>query len=152
MISKTVVGRFISKKVVSKGTLRKALTGMWKLTPGWHLQAPVPKTYISHLNSPKKVKFVLENGPWGPCSGFMMVATLSKDGKWESTDLSALDIWIKVKLNLIVPFLVGVSLLDMGTKKKRTTLARKGWCLSKIVNPLGSRLEKGFALLEVEDL
>uniref|UniRef100_A0A803NNC5 Uncharacterized protein n=1 Tax=Cannabis sativa TaxID=3483 RepID=A0A803NNC5_CANSA len=47
----------------------------------------------------------------------MMVATLSKDGKWESTDLSALDIWIKVKLNLIVPLLVGVSLLDMGTKK-----------------------------------
>uniref|UniRef100_A0A803NVX1 Zinc knuckle CX2CX4HX4C domain-containing protein n=1 Tax=Cannabis sativa TaxID=3483 RepID=A0A803NVX1_CANSA len=227
-VASTVVGRFFSKKMVSNGTLRKALSGMWKLSRGWRLQSPAPKTFIFRLNHPREVKYILENGPWNPCGGFMMAVALPEDGKWESADFSGLEIWVKalgipmayltddcvkkmanrmgtlvrankvrhngiivkdylrfqVRINLQAPLLAGVSLPDLGNKKvwsyfkyerlplfcykcgvigheeevcsgrKRMVAVHDGRTIPMYGPWLkdGSRLDNGFALLEVEDL
>ncbi|KAF4383100.1 hypothetical protein F8388_009131 [Cannabis sativa] len=227
-IAHSVVGRFFSKKTVSNGTLRKALSGLWKLHPGWRFQTVKPRTFIFRLGSSKEVKYVLDNGPWNLCSGFLLVAALPEDGKWESADLSSMDIWVKargvplpfltesciqqmasrmgkllqankvrkngvilndylrfqVRLNLAVPLLAGVSLPEYGQKKvwsffkyeklpifcfkcgvighvetdcsgkKRMVTVQDGRNIPLFGSWLrdGSRLENGFALLEVESL
>uniref|UniRef100_A0A803NW68 Pectinesterase inhibitor domain-containing protein n=1 Tax=Cannabis sativa TaxID=3483 RepID=A0A803NW68_CANSA len=228
-IAHSMVGKFYSKKPVSNGTLRKALSGLWKLNPGWRFQTVKPRTFIFRLGSSKEVKYVLDNGPWNLCSGYLLVAALPEDGKWESADLSCLDIWVKargvplpfmteaciqqmagrmgkllqankvrkngvimndflrfqVRLNLAVPLLAGVSLPEYGQKKVwslfkyeklpifcfkcgvmighvETDCSGKK-CMVTVQDgrniPLfgswlrdGSRLENGFALLEVESL
>ncbi|KAF4346204.1 hypothetical protein G4B88_018315 [Cannabis sativa] len=227
-IAKTVVGRLFSKKTISHGTLRKTLTGMWKLRPGWRFQAPESKTFVFRLNSPREVKYVLENGPWNPCGGFLLVTNLPEDGRWESADLTKLDIWVKakgvplpyltddclvqmakrlgpllnankvkrngivvndylrfqVRLDLNRPLLAGVSLPELGQKKvwsyfkyerlpsfcykcgvighledecsglKRMVSTHNGRSIPLFGPWLkdGSRLENGFALLEVEEI
>ncbi|KAF4373144.1 hypothetical protein F8388_019326 [Cannabis sativa] len=204
-IAKTVVGRLYSKKMISHGTLRKTLSGI-----------------------PQEVKFVLENGPWNPCGGFLLVTSLPEDGRWESADLLKLDIWVKakgvplpyltedclaqmakrmglllsankvrrngivvndflrfqVRLDLSRPLLAGVSLPEINQKKiwsyfkyerlpifcykcgvighleddcsglKRMVTAHNGRSLPLYGSWLkdGSRLENGFALLEVEEI
>ncbi|KAM6561386.1 hypothetical protein CsatA_030625 [Cannabis sativa] len=227
-VARTVVGRFFSKRVVSLGTLRRALSGMWKLSPGWRLQEPSPKTFVCRLNSPKEVKMVLENGPWNPCGGFLLVTALPDNGDWKAADLEALDIWVKahgvpmpfmtekcianiasrmgsllqankvrrngilahdflrfqVRLNIKSPILAGVSLTDDRKKKwwchlkyerlpilcfkcgvighdeavcsgrKRTVSVQDGRSVP-LYGPWlrdGSKLENGFALLEVDDI
>ncbi|KAF4375099.1 hypothetical protein F8388_017245 [Cannabis sativa] len=227
-IAHSLVGRFFSKKTVSNGTLRKALSGLWKLHPGWRFQTVKPRTFIFRLGSSKEVKYVLDNGPWNLCSGFLLVAALPEDGKWESADLSSMDIWVKARgvplpfltesciqqmasrmgkllqankvrkngvilndylrfqvwLNLAVPLLAGVSLPEYGQKKvwsffkyeklpifcfkcgvighvetdcsgkKRMVTVQDGRNIPLFGSWLrdGSRLENGFALLEVESL
>ncbi|KAF4389627.1 hypothetical protein F8388_009760 [Cannabis sativa] len=227
-IAKTVVGRLFSKKMISHGTLRKTLTGMWKLRLGWRLQSPESKILVFRLNSNREVKYVLENGPWNPCGGFLLVTRLPEDGRWESADLTKLDIWVKakgvplpyltdeclaqmanrmgpllnankvrrngvvvndylrfqVRLDLNRPLLAGVSLPELGQKKiwsyfkyerlsifcykcgvighleddcsglKRLVAANNGRSIPLFGPWLkdGSRLENGFALLEVEEI
>ncbi|XP_060965134.1 uncharacterized protein LOC133034126 [Cannabis sativa] len=207
--ARTVVGRFVAKRCVPIGTLRRALSGMWRVSPGWRLQEPTPRTFICRLNSPKEAKFVLEHGPWNPCGGFLLVAALPEDGDWKSADLSSLDIWVKasgvpmpfmteecvanmakrmgslLQANKVsLPLLAGVSLTDERKKRwwchfkyerlplfcfkcgvigheeeacsgrKRTVTVHDGRTIP-LYGPWlreGSKLENGFALLEVDDI
>ncbi|KAF4363009.1 hypothetical protein F8388_020525 [Cannabis sativa] len=123
-VESTVVGRFFSKKLVSNGTLRKALSGMWKLSRGWRLQSPAPKTFIFRLNNPREVKYVLENGPWNPCGGFMMAVALPEDGRWESADFSGLEIWVKA-LGVPMPYLTDECLKQMANRMGTLVRANK---------------------------
>uniref|UniRef100_A0A803Q9C8 Zinc knuckle CX2CX4HX4C domain-containing protein n=1 Tax=Cannabis sativa TaxID=3483 RepID=A0A803Q9C8_CANSA len=227
-IARTVVGRFVGKRGVAMGTMRRALSGMWRLSSRWRLQEPLPKTYICRLNTPKEAKFVLDNGPWNPCNGFLLVAALPEDGNWRNANLNTVDIWVKafgvpmpfmteecvsnmakrmgtllqsnkvrrngiilnhylrfqVRLNISSPLLAGVSLTDEREKKwwchfkyerlplfyfkcgaighdeegcsgrKRTVTVQDGRTIPLYGSWLreGSKLDNGFALLEVEDI
>ncbi|KAF4401494.1 hypothetical protein G4B88_001688 [Cannabis sativa] len=123
-VEATVVGRFFSKKLVANGTLRKALSSMWKLSRGWRLQSPAPKTFIFRLNNPREVKYVLENGPWNPCGGFMMAVALPEDGRWESADFSGLEIWVKA-LGVPMPYLTDECLKQMANRMGTLVRANK---------------------------
>uniref|UniRef100_A0A803NXT4 CCHC-type domain-containing protein n=1 Tax=Cannabis sativa TaxID=3483 RepID=A0A803NXT4_CANSA len=123
-IAKSVVGKFYSKKVISNGTLRKALSGLWKLSPGWRFQTVRPKTFIFRLGSPKEVKNVLENGPWNLCCGYLLVAALPEDGKWESADLSNLDIWVKA-MGVPLPYMTEACIHQMAGRMGKLIQANK---------------------------
>ncbi|KAM6570029.1 hypothetical protein CsatB_018014 [Cannabis sativa] len=123
-VARTVVGRFFAKRGVSLGTLRRALSGMWKLTPGWCLQEPSPKTFVCRLNSPKEVKAVLENGPWNPCGGFLLVSALPENGDWKSANMEALDIWVKAH-GVPLPFMTEECIANMASRMGTLLQANK---------------------------
>ncbi|KAM6575827.1 hypothetical protein CsatA_024154 [Cannabis sativa] len=229
-IASSVVGRFFSRRDFSTATMRGALTGMWRLQRGWRFQMVdrKTKTFIFRLSSEGEARFILSNGPWSPCDGFMMVAAMPEDGQWTSADLDSLDIWVKAhgiplelmtdeaavllanrvgiyvtsdkvrkkgilmnsflrfksRINIRLPLVPGVSLEGNGKKKhwaffkferlpvfcfkcgvighlenmcfgrKRVVLVDDGRSVP-LFGPWirdGSRLENGFALLEVEDI
>ncbi|KAF4349050.1 hypothetical protein F8388_008797 [Cannabis sativa] len=123
-VARTVVGRFFAKRGVSLGTLRRALSGMWKLTPGWCLQEPSPKTFVCRLNSTKEVKAVLENGPWNPCGGFLLVSALPENGDWKSANMEALDIWVKAH-GVPLPFMTEERIANMASRMGTLLQANK---------------------------
>ncbi|KAF4368490.1 hypothetical protein F8388_018614 [Cannabis sativa] len=123
-IAKSVVGKFYSKKVISNGTLRKALSGLWKLSLGWRFQTVRPKTFIFHLGSPKEVKYVLGNGPWNLCCGYLLVAALPEDEKWESADLTNLDIWVKA-MGVPLPYMAEACIHQMAGRMGKLIQANK---------------------------
>ncbi|KAF4393544.1 hypothetical protein F8388_023348 [Cannabis sativa] len=114
-VARTVVGQFFAKRGVSLGTLRRALSGMWRLSPGWRLQEPSPKIFVCRLNSPREAKSVLENGPWSPCGGFLLVTALPEDGDWRSANLESLDIWVKA-FGVPMPFMTDACIANMASR------------------------------------
>ncbi|KAF4362005.1 hypothetical protein F8388_020799 [Cannabis sativa] len=94
----SIVGRFFSKRDYSTTTMRKVLSGMWRLQRGWRFQLVdrKSKTFVFRLNSVGEVKHILSHGPWSPCDGFMLVAAMPEDGLWSSADLSSVELWVKV--------------------------------------------------------
>ncbi|KAF4355532.1 hypothetical protein F8388_003113 [Cannabis sativa] len=96
-IATYVVGHFFSKRDFSTTTMRRALSVMWRLQRGWHFQVVdrKTKTFVFCLNSKGEVGFILANGPWSPCDGFMMVAAMLEDGLWTSANLDSLDVLVK---------------------------------------------------------
>ncbi|KAF4367084.1 hypothetical protein F8388_006392 [Cannabis sativa] len=93
----SIVGRFFSKREYSTATMRKVLSGMWRLQRGWRFQLVdrKSKTFVFRLNSVGEVKHILSHGPRSPCDGFMLVAAMPKDGLWSSADLSSVELWVK---------------------------------------------------------
>uniref|UniRef100_A0A803NWY4 Reverse transcriptase n=1 Tax=Cannabis sativa TaxID=3483 RepID=A0A803NWY4_CANSA len=93
----SIVGRFFSKREYSTATMRKVLSGMWRLQRGWRFQLVdrKSKTFVFRLNSVGEVKHILSHGPWSPCDGFMLVAAMPEDGLWSSADLSSVELWVK---------------------------------------------------------
>ncbi|KAF4356292.1 hypothetical protein F8388_000739 [Cannabis sativa] len=204
-IESSLVGRLFSRKPLSTGTLRKVLSGMWRLQSGWKFQEVdrKTKTFVFRLSSPAEVKRILNNGPWSPCDGFLMVSAMPEDGVWASADLSSLDIWVKalgvplpfltddsagkmasrlgkcisvdkvrkngilvrdflrfrVRINILCPMIPGISLddghmEDVCSGRKRVVLVDDGRSVPLFGPWLrdGSKLENGFALLEVGDI
>ncbi|KAF4378724.1 hypothetical protein F8388_006175 [Cannabis sativa] len=100
-IAKLVVGKFFSKKVISNGTLRKAFSGF-----------------------PKEVKYVLENGPWNLCCGFLLAAALSEDRKWESAELANMDIWVK-DMGVPLPYMTEACIHQMAGRMGKFIQADK---------------------------
>ncbi|KAF4376442.1 hypothetical protein G4B88_000130 [Cannabis sativa] len=93
----SIVGRFFSKREYSTATMRKVLSGMWRLQRGWRFQLVdrKSKTFVFRLNSVGEVKHILSHGPWSPCDGFMLVAAMPEDGLWSSADLCSVELWVK---------------------------------------------------------
>ncbi|KAF4381932.1 hypothetical protein F8388_000626 [Cannabis sativa] len=204
-IESSLVGRLFSRKPLSTGTLRKVLSGMWRLQSGWKFQEVdrKTKTFVFRLSSPAEVKRILNNGPWSPCDGFLMVSAMPEDGVWASADLSSLDIWVKalgvplpfltddsagkmasrlgkcisvdkvrkngilvrdflrfrVRINILCPMIPGISLddghmEDVCSGRKRVVLVDDGRSVPLFGPWLrdDSKLENGFALLEVGDI
>uniref|UniRef100_A0A803NV61 Reverse transcriptase domain-containing protein n=1 Tax=Cannabis sativa TaxID=3483 RepID=A0A803NV61_CANSA len=97
VIRRARMSNFKRKRDFSTATMRGALTGMWRLQRGWRFQVLdcKTKTFVFCLNSEGEARFVLSNGPWSPCDGFMMVAAMPEDGLWTSGDLDSLDVLVK---------------------------------------------------------
>lgn len=87
-ISKSLVGKFLTKRPVSNGLLRAVLDKVWRPKRGWKMQCVVGNIYVFRFQNKEKVEFILENCPWSPCDGFMLIKPLPPDGRWQSTDLN----------------------------------------------------------------
>ncbi|KAF4361868.1 hypothetical protein G4B88_009240 [Cannabis sativa] len=125
-VARTVVGRFFAKRGVSLGTLRRAL--------------------------PREAKSVLENGPWNPCGGFLLVTALPEDGDWRSANLESLDIWVKA-FGVPMPFMTDACIANMASRMGSLIQSKKVRRNGIIANDfLRFQLENGFALLEVYDI
>uniref|UniRef100_A0A803PPK4 Reverse transcriptase domain-containing protein n=1 Tax=Cannabis sativa TaxID=3483 RepID=A0A803PPK4_CANSA len=84
--------------------------------------------------------------------GFLLVSKFPEDGHWESVDLSKLNIWAKAK-GLLMPYLTD-ECLTRWSKEWRMVSVHDGRSVPLFGPWLkdGSRLNNGFALLEVEDI
>uniref|UniRef100_A0A803Q8F7 DUF4283 domain-containing protein n=1 Tax=Cannabis sativa TaxID=3483 RepID=A0A803Q8F7_CANSA len=95
-IRRTLAGKFFSKRKVFNGKLRSILTQMWNVHPGWRLQEIQNKIYIFRFSSETDALKVMSRGPWGPCGCFLLVTSMPDNGKWQSTDLQSVHLWVRL--------------------------------------------------------
>ncbi|KAF4346872.1 hypothetical protein G4B88_018411 [Cannabis sativa] len=62
----------------AKGTIRRTLVG---------------KFFSKRKTDALKV---MSRGPWGPCGGFLLVTSMPDNGKWQSTDLQSVYLWVRL--------------------------------------------------------
>uniref|UniRef100_A0A803QE37 Zinc knuckle CX2CX4HX4C domain-containing protein n=1 Tax=Cannabis sativa TaxID=3483 RepID=A0A803QE37_CANSA len=180
-IKKTVVGKFFIKRKIGNGRLRSIFSEMWNVSPWWRLQEISPKIFTFRFPRESDALKGIENVPWAPCGGFMLVTLMPDD---EKGVLRSNYMRFRVSLDLTKPLLAGVGLDDAGGEKvwsyfkyerlplfcykcgvigysddlcsarKRMMSLDDGRSVP-LFGPwlwFGSRLENGFAVLNVEDI
>ncbi|PON94088.1 hypothetical protein TorRG33x02_101270 [Trema orientale] len=80
VISKSLVGRFMTHKQVFNSLLRDVLCRIWNPAPGWKMQELAKHTFLFSFTTRKEVDYILENRPWSPCNGFLMITEMPNDG------------------------------------------------------------------------
>ncbi|PON45816.1 hypothetical protein PanWU01x14_255970 [Parasponia andersonii] len=94
LINSSIVGHFFTKKPVSNGLLRSVLGKVWKLDKGWRMREVAPNVYVFQFPYRSNVEFILENRPWSPCNGFLLLKEMPLDGLWKSANLSSTPVWL----------------------------------------------------------
>ncbi|KAF4378943.1 hypothetical protein F8388_022030 [Cannabis sativa] len=80
-IKKTVVGKFFIKRKIGNGRLRSIFSEMWNVSPWWRLQEISPNIFTFRFPRESDALKGIENVPWAPCGGFMLVTLMLDDEK-----------------------------------------------------------------------
>ncbi|PON34445.1 Zinc finger, CCHC-type [Trema orientale] len=94
-IGKTLVGRFLAKRPISNSLLRAVMGKVWRPKIGWKMQEVSMGIFIFRFTRKTEAEFILENGPWSPCDGFLLLKPMPPDGLWRSADLYSTPIWVR---------------------------------------------------------
>uniref|UniRef100_A0A803NNJ0 Reverse transcriptase domain-containing protein n=1 Tax=Cannabis sativa TaxID=3483 RepID=A0A803NNJ0_CANSA len=95
-IEKSVVGKVISKRSIFKGLLRNVLYQKWRSFRGWNMAEVEPNIYTIRFQKKLEAEMVVERSPWPVCGGHLILKPLAADGRWNSTDLNVVPIWVRV--------------------------------------------------------
>ncbi|POO02676.1 Zinc knuckle CX2CX4HX4C [Trema orientale] len=94
-ISKTLVGRFLAKRPGLDSLLRTVMGKVWKPKMGWKMQEVEPGYFVFRFTRKIEVEFILENCPWSPCDGFLLLKPMPSNGLWRSADMNTTPIWVR---------------------------------------------------------
>ncbi|PON67169.1 Zinc finger, CCHC-type [Trema orientale] len=94
-ISKSLVGRFLARRLVSNSLLRAVMGKIWKPKMGWKMQEVAPGILVFCFTRREEAEFILENCPWSPCDGFFLLMPMPADGLWKSADMNTTPIWVR---------------------------------------------------------
>ena len=89
------VAKYLSKKSLSKNTIRKVFKNIWKTIGDWTIDEIRPYTFRFSFQSQEDLQMVLERRPWTINGGHLAFHLWQQDAVLEDIKLSLIPFWVQ---------------------------------------------------------